>query len=131
MSLKLLGKFEVIVLVILLALVAEIYIFDFFGSQTQSTIPSSGSLETVEKPQKINRSAQFLVETMEKDIFFELSKERQKELIAVVQHFCENEWDEDSCLHHIITCGKVCFSYLPDSVGDKVRQAYQRRSTSM
>lgn len=72
-------------------------------------------------------STHWLVTTDRKDAYNQMSPADQVRVRRAVQYFCAINWDTDSCLHHMITCGKKCMSYLSPPTQEKVRAHYFQR----
>lgn len=111
---------------ILVASAAWIY----FGPIYPKSSPQPNTKQS--KPNKDDKAnsardimARYLATTDEVDVYEQLKPEEQRMLVQAVQYFCEIDWDSDSCIHHMITCGKRCFNYLKPSVQDKVRETYR------
>ena len=69
--------------------------------------------------------------TDKQSIYDELSDENKVLLRRSVQYFCAIEYDEDSCIHHMITCGKKCMTYINEETQLKVKKAYFKRKLEM
>lgn len=109
------GRWEEVALGIVVIAVLAIYLPKIWPSQEQqsTTLSSSGG--------------DYLTSTNDVSVYDKLTESDQIKVRRAVQYFCEINWHEDSCLHHAITCGKKCLTYLKPAAQKQVREAYFRR----
>lgn len=79
----------------------------------------------------VGAGSEWLVSTTAQDVYNQMRPEDQVRVRRAVQYFCAINWDTDSCVHHMITCGKTCMSYLNEETQAKVRAAYFRRAAEL
>ncbi|MCB0386891.1 MAG: hypothetical protein KDD43_15965 [Bdellovibrionales bacterium] len=76
-------------------------------------------------------STHWLVTTDRKNAYDQMKLEDQVRVRRAVQYFCAIDWDTDSCLHHVITCGRKCLTYLSPHTQEKVKAHYYQRRTEL
>ena len=119
------SKFEIGFLLVVIAAVVYLYIPHLLGFVGHPTEPKTSAAN------RAPASTDWLISTQKQGIYDRMTENDQVRVRRAVQYFCAIYWDVDSCLHHMITCGKKCMSYLNPKTQDKVRSAYFKRRTEL
>lgn len=64
------------------------------------------------------------------DIFHELDGNSQELLVNLVREHCSRGFDEQSCLHYVISCGRPCLAYLTKHERLRALASYEKLSST-
>jgi hypothetical protein len=64
------------------------------------------------------------------DIFRSLDANAQELLVNLVREHCSRSFDEQSCLHYAISCGRPCMAYLTKHERLRMLASYERLSST-
>lgn len=120
------GKVEMAILLLVVASVTYLYtplLDQILSGRTSSSLGRS--------PASIGTGPEWLKSTSAQGVYEQLRPEDQVRVRRAVQYFCSIKWDTDSCLHHMITCGKTCMTYLNEETQARVRASYFKRVAEM
>lgn len=125
------GKIEMLIL--LLVAGAVTYLYTPFLDQVLSGKRSSAESSTSQgrNPASVGSGPEWLTSTTAQGVYEQLRSEDQVRVRRAVQYFCAINWDTDSCIHHMITCGKTCMTYLNEETQARVRVAFFKRLAEM
>lgn len=111
-------KWDSVLLGILLIFLAMLY-----GKELSSVVFGNQSAVQSLSP----GDEDYLMNTLDVSTYDRMSEKNQVKVRRAVQYFCEIKWHEDSCLSHLITCGKKCFPLLKPSAQSRSRRAFSKR----
>ncbi len=60
----------------------------------------------------VNQALLFLKRNTKADIFKSLDSNSQDLMLTLVREHCSRKFEEQSCLHYAISCGRPCMAYL-------------------
>lgn len=64
------------------------------------------------------------------DIFRELDTNAQELLVNLVREHCSRGFDEQSCLHYVISCGRPCLAFLTKPERLRALASYRKLSSA-
>lgn len=70
-----------------------------------------------------------LKQNQKADIFHSLDSGSQELLVNLVREHCSRKFEEQSCLHYAISCGRPCMAYLNKTERVRLLESYERVSS--
>jgi hypothetical protein len=70
-----------------------------------------------------------LKQNQKADIFSSLDSGSQELLVNLVREHCSRKYEEQSCLHYAISCGRPCMAYLTKPERVRLLDSYERLSS--
>ncbi|MGE3683604.1 MAG: hypothetical protein AB7G93_17920 [Bdellovibrionales bacterium] len=99
------------VLIVIFLFACGLLAWKYQGTKQDSPPAVQRHTAQTSKPPKVN-------------IIYKLPPDEQKRMLAAVEHFCTKEYDRESCLHYLITCGTPCLVTVPMEFRPRIYEDY-------